>query len=186
MMKWTVLCVMLLAALSAHAQNGAPENSSPENDSTFYVVDSVAVGLGGMHDLSPEKIASISVISGAGVVRKYGEKAANGVIYIETKAFARKHYTALFAASSPAYKKLLADNKGDDTRFAYVLNGRLLKINPEGELSAIQLAELRAISVMQEKDVQRIYGVKDKVAGVLITTGSGNVAHSEGGIATAK
>ncbi|PUZ27109.1 hypothetical protein GA0116948_104101 [Chitinophaga costaii] len=186
-MKWTVLCVILLAAFSAQAQTGTPENGSPENDSTFYVVDSVAVGLGSMHDLSPEKIASISVVSGAGVVRKYGERAANGVIYIETKVFARKHYTALFANSSAAYKQLLTENKGDDTHFAYVLNGRLLTINPEGELSAIQLTELRAISVMQPKDLQRIYGVKDKVAGVLITTStSSGAAHGGGGVITAK
>lgn len=182
-MKWMVVIVTcIVASFSVKAQTGLDSISADlPGDSTFYVVDSVAVGIGAMQDLSPEKIASISVVSGPGVVRKYGERAANGVIYIETKAFARKHYTALFSNRSAAYKKLLTDNKGDDTRFAYILNGRVLAINPEGELSAIKDNDLRAISVMPGKDLERVYGIKDKAAGVLVTTGS--VASGDGAYA---
>lgn len=182
-MKWFVIVVTcMVASLSVKAQTGLDSISADlPGDTSFYVVDSVAVGINAMHDLSPEKIASISVVAGPGVVRKYGERAANGVIYIETKDFARKHYTALFSNRSAAYKKLLTDNKGDDGRFAYILNGRVLTINPEGELSAIKDNDLRAISVMQGKDLERVYGVKDKAAGVLITTGS--VASGDGAYA---
>jgi len=51
----------------------------------IYVVDGVTIG-GNINDISPDDIASISVLKGANAAALYGSRANNGVIVITTKS----------------------------------------------------------------------------------------------------
>lgn len=60
-------------------------NSLTQSNSPLYVVDGFPIENFGSASLSPEDIASITVLKDADATSVYGSRAANGVIVIETK-----------------------------------------------------------------------------------------------------
>lgn len=69
--------------------DGIPINSSSSNstESSGYLSDDSPVDFGGgMNDINPEDIESVTVLKGAGATALYGSRAANGAIMITTKS----------------------------------------------------------------------------------------------------
>lgn len=98
-----------------------------------------------MNGLGPDQIAMITIARGKKTVEKYGERAASGVFYIETKPFARKRYNRMFSELSPAYAAAL-QRYGSDSSFQYVMGDSVLHTNIESQLAALtpkDIAEIR-------------------------------------------
>src|SRR5690606_27623716 len=69
--------------------DGIPINSSTSsstNSSGYLSADSPVDFGGGLNDINPEDIESVSVLKGAGATALYGSRAANGAIMITTKS----------------------------------------------------------------------------------------------------
>jgi hypothetical protein len=142
-----LLTCLLFAGLTSTAQSYFPFDTS---DSTVFIVDSVETSTG-MNGLSPDKIAMINVVKGKKLQAKYGDRAANGVIYIETKPFARQRYMKMFAEVSPDYAAALKQY-GSDSSFVYVLDGSPLTNSVEPLLAAVERKNIDNIKVKKTAD----------------------------------
>lgn len=137
-------------------------------DSTLFIVDSVE-SVNGLGNLTPDKIAFINIVKSPTLQEKYGAKAANGIMYIETKPFARKRFTRLFSSISPDFEAAIKKAGGDST-FQYVLDGQKIDDTTMNMLAALEKNTIANIAVIDAKALKGQYQVKDKKVGVVITS----------------
>ncbi|SFD50679.1 hypothetical protein SAMN05518672_102224 [Chitinophaga sp. CF118] len=162
-----IFSCFILAVFTCSAQDGQGYlTMNPSQDSTLFFLDSVETD-GGMAGLSPDRIALINVVKGKKLQERYGARAANGVIYIETKPFARKRYNKMFGELSPAYAATLKQY-GSDSSFQYILDGALLTNSIEPMLAALERKNIADITIIDPKLLKKQYKVNDKLAGVVI------------------
>ncbi|WP_343674329.1 hypothetical protein [Chitinophaga sp.] len=135
-------------------------------DGTLFIVDSVEATNG--LQLSPDQIAFINVVKSPTLQAKYGAKAANGIIYIESKPFARKRYNRLFASVSPAFEAAIK-KYGDDSKFQYVLNSLKIDSSSVNLLAALDSGTIANIEVINAAALKKRYEVRDKKVGIIIT-----------------
>jgi hypothetical protein len=138
-------------------------------DSTLFIVDSVE-SVNGLGNLTPDKIAFINIVKSPTLQEKYGAKAANGIMYIETKPFARKRFTRLFSTISPAFEAAYKQAGGTDSAFQYVLDGQKIDDTTMNMLAALEKNAIANIAVIDAKALKGQYQVKDKKVGVVITS----------------
>ncbi|MFY0254975.1 hypothetical protein ACDQ55_13590 [Chitinophaga sp. 30R24] len=153
---------ILLISMRAMAQ-------SVQEDDPVYVLDSVVVTQAAIGQVTPDRIGLITIAKGSKAVLKYGSQAANGVVYIETKPFARKRVNALLSRESPAYDSLLR-KYGNDSSFFYIVNGQPITPTNETGLMTVDQKTFRSVRIISENEVQDKYQVMDKKAGVIITS----------------
>jgi hypothetical protein len=99
-----------------------------------------------------------------------GEEGKDGAVYIETRGFSKKRFQRYFKSKSREFSKLL-DSKGDDNTFQYILNGKILTNNFEGELAMIDDKVFKKIDIIKQKELSAQYKIKDKDYGIIITSG---------------
>jgi hypothetical protein len=161
MKSFIAICFLLLPGMATLAQD------STDDPIQVYVIDSVEVESDAMNGLGPDQIAMITIARGKKTVEKYGERAASGVFYIETKAFARKRYNRMFSSISPAYAAAL-QRYGSDSSFGYIMGDSLLNVNLESQLATLERKDITEIKVVTGPALKKEYGIKEKEIGVVI------------------
>lgn len=139
------------------------------DDDPVYVLDSVVVNQAAIGQVSPDRIGVITIAKGAKAVLKYGSQAENGVVYIETKPFARKRVNVLLSSESPAYDSLL-HKYGNDSSFYFIVNGKPVTPTNETGLMTLDRKTFRSVRIISDKEVQDKYQVMDRKAGIVITS----------------
>ncbi len=138
------------------------------NDPVFFI-DSINVTRIEMMQYQPSQIASLSVYKDTNAIKLVGPQGKDGVIYVETKKFAAKRYWRFFASKSPEYLNTVPTPEAD-TSVIYILNGKVLKENFEGDLAAIKNSNFIDLKIIGKDDLYKQYNVADKAFGVLIKT----------------
>lgn len=138
----------------------------PAQEDPLFFVDSVE-STQGMAGLSPDKIALINVVKGAGLEARYGPRAASGVIYIETKPFAHRRYNNMFSELSPAYAQTLKQF-GSDSSFQYIMDSTVLTDNIESMLAALERKNIAGIDILNKDALNKQFNIQDKRTGVVI------------------
>ncbi len=138
-------------------------------DDPVYVLDSVVVNQAAIGQVSPDRIGVITIAKGSKAVLKYGSQAENGVVYIETKPFARKRVNVLLSSESPAYDSLLR-KYGNDSSFYFIVNGKPVTPTNETGLMTLDRKTFRSLRIISDKEVQDKYQVMDRKAGIVITS----------------
>lgn len=154
--------IILLVSMSVKAQSVEYVSTEP-----VYVLDSVVVTEAAISKLGPDAIAMITIAKGKKAVAMYGEQAENGVIYMETKPFARNRINRLLSAFSPDYSKLLRQY-GNDSTFQYIVNNKLMTPTEESQLVALEKKSLLGVEILGPKKLEEQYQVTGKNAGVVI------------------
>ncbi|TRZ81833.1 MAG: PDZ domain-containing protein [Sediminibacterium sp.] len=104
-----------------------PKNNAPalvigkEGKTPLYILDGKMVT--SISDIAPSDIESVSVLKGAMATKKYGEKAANGVIEIISKKNAKKEGTKDSSKDSTKLKKEV------DVNMTVIVDGNKVTIN---------------------------------------------------------
>ena len=119
-----------------------------------------------LQSVNPQDISVIQTYYNKEAIKLYGEKAKDGAVLIETKAFARNKFETLFKRHSTEYEEMI--NKTDTSNIQYILNERLLKTNFEGDLSLITEKTLKSIKLIGSQELENKYQVKTKKVGVLV------------------
>ncbi|PTS96181.1 hypothetical protein DBR11_19595, partial [Pedobacter sp. HMWF019] len=132
-------------------------------------VDSVRINPENFKSLNPENIAFIQVIKDKNAVDRLGEEGINGIIYIETKNFARKKLWNYLKRKSPDYTRLMP-TVNSDSSFQYILNKKLLKNSYDYDLASINDVTLQEVKILDKTALKRDFGVEDKEYGVQILT----------------
>lgn len=132
-----------------------------------FFIDSINVDKDELMKYLPEEIAQVSVYKDSAAFKLVGADGKDGVVYIQTKVFARNKYWAYFKLKSPAYASIVLTPQSDST-VQYILNGRILTKNFEGDLSLIDDSIFREIKIIDKKTLRKEYRIQDKTYGVLI------------------
>jgi hypothetical protein len=139
-----------------------------KNDPIFFI-DSIRVNKNVLQNYKPEEIATVTVFKDTSAIKIMGPTAKNGLIYIETKEFARNKYWNYFKSKSPDYAKIILSPKEDST-IQYILNKRVLKENFEGDLSSLNNKTFKGLTILKKTQLINGYDIHDKEIGIIITT----------------
>lgn len=134
----------------------------------IYFIDSVRVDATELQKYEPAQIASVTIIKDRKAVEWLGEESKSGVIFIETKNFARMRYSKYFSTKSIEYANLVSKVQSDD-QIQYILNDKVLIENFEGDLSMVNDSTFRELRVLNKKQLKKEFNVKDRKYGVLVT-----------------
>ncbi|SHM71044.1 hypothetical protein SAMN05444266_11073 [Chitinophaga jiangningensis] len=140
-----------------------------EEGDPVYVVDSVLVTPGAANQITPDQIGLITIAKGRKAVLLYGAQAENGVIYMETKAFARKRVNNFLKSVAPAYDSLRKTGIADST-IAFVVNDQLVGEKNEALLFTVDEKTFRTLELVPAKELEQKYQLTGKKAGVRITS----------------
>jgi TonB-dependent SusC/RagA subfamily outer membrane receptor len=145
-----------LTSRTVPADTGKPmEVSVPSN--VLFVVDGVVQPAGFKRDsIPPDKIYAMEVIKGEEALRLFGEKGANGVIAIMTKAF-REKYPPLNAVEIRNPKRTPL----------YIVDG--VEMTDKDALQKIDPAAIESMSVLKDAAAKAVYGEKGANGVILIT-----------------
>jgi hypothetical protein len=172
-LRYTIICQISIVAMLFLCPKGfsqeAPNERIPKNTKLIYVVDSVQIANDQISKIVPVDIASVVIVKGKRATDLLGPKAKDGIVYIETKKFARIRYWKYFKSKSSDYAKVLP-NPEKDNLIQYVLDGRILKKDYEGELSSINDSNFQKIEIVPKDSLLKRYGIYRKQYGVVIRT----------------
>lgn len=152
--------------ITAYAQS--PKKEIPKlGDNPLFFIDSVSIAKEDFLQFNPKLIASLTILNGKDATDVLGGRAKDGLVYLESMAFAKKRFERYFKSKSEAYQQLLLTNPADSS-IQYILNGKLLLKDYEGNLSAVDDKVFESIKVLSKEELIAAYGQTDKIIGVEI------------------
>ena len=132
-----------------------------------YFIDSVKVSPAEMKSFDPNDFVQVSVYKGAAAVKLIGADGGNGVVYIQTRAFANKSYWHLFSNKSPEYFLAIPDKQADSS-VLYIVNDQVLSPPFTTGLSGINENNLIDIKIIDQPTLIKNYGINNKKYGVIV------------------
>ncbi len=138
-------------------------------DEPVFFIDSLNVTRIELQQYQPTEIAAMTIYKDTNAIKLIGQQGKNGVVYIETKKFAKNRYWNYFKQKSAYYLNAIP-NPQSDSLVAYILNEKVLTTNYEGDLSAIDDKIFIDLKVIDKQILLKDYGITDKTYGILIKT----------------
>ena len=133
----------------------------------IYFLDSIRMNRMALENFDPADFVAITVVKGKRALELVGQDGKNGVIYIETKDVAKRHYWAYFKSRSKDLAQLPIDPKNDSS-FQFILNGRQITGDFDNQPMDISDKNLKSISVIGKDELAKNYGITGKNYGVII------------------
>lgn len=165
-MKHLLVFACSVLTLSVFAQSPKKAIKKLGNDPVFFI-DSINVDKEELEKYNPLEIATVSVYKGKEAIALVGPEGKDGAVYIETKAFGSTKYIRYFKTKSQDYAKIV-DSPLKDSSVQYILNGRILKENFEGDLSLIDDKVFKSIKLIDKTTLEKEFNVSGKEYGVVI------------------
>lgn len=157
MKKITVVTVlMMFMTLTMKAQTANLKNNTP-----LFYLDSISVQYNEVKELSPEQIASVSVLKDQQAVALFGEKAKYGVVFLESKNYSRKKYWNLFSSFSKDYKAAFPSPPVDG-EVVYVVKGLGMNENPGDLLPGLDSSDIKKVSMIPARTLKKKFAVEGK------------------------
>lgn len=162
------LALTVLIAFTCILNYGqSPEKAIGElGKQPIIFIDSIQVNQLEMHKYDASDIASVTIAKDSTTLGLFGNT-KDGVVYIETKSFSRKRFINYFKSKSPDFKELL-ESLENDSSFQYILNGKALTENYEGNLAAIDDKVFKSLTILDKRELTRKYKNTNKDFGILI------------------
>ena len=160
---------MLAASFRSSAQDSVLHRYIQIKKDPIFFIDSINVTRISIANYKPNDIASVSVYKDTNAIRLIGPQGSAGVVFIETKSFARSRYWKFFKGKSAEYYKALPNPESDST-VVYILNGKVLQENFEGNLSGINDNTFIDLTVIDKDRLKKDFDIDDKKYGILIKT----------------
>lgn len=159
-----------LVAATTPAWGQRPQKAAQQlGPNPVYFIDSVEVAQAALQQYAPESIAALTIYKDAEATRLVGARGKDGVVYVETKPFDTRHYRRYFARKSPAFAQLVASG-AEEANIQYVLNGRLLTTNYEGDLASIDDQLFQGLEVLDQAALRKRYPGSSAKYGVALTS----------------
>lgn len=137
-------------------------------DPVFFI-DSINVTRIELQQYQPTEIAVVTVYKDTNALRLVGEQGTYGVVYVETKKFAKNKYWNYFKEKSANFLKAVPKPQSDSL-VAYILNDKVLTANFEDDLSAIDDKTFIGIRVIDKETLIKEFKIADKTYGIIIKT----------------
>lgn len=167
-MKNLISTILLALTYSINYGQTPAQESKVSKGVPIMFVDSVRIGEADLKKYAPDDIAYAAVYKDSMAFRHLDSNAI-GAIYIETKKFSRKRFLNYFKSKSPDFKNLLLSLQSDNS-FQYILNGKILDTNYEGQLAAIDDKNFKSITIFRKDELVKKYGDTNKEFGISIVS----------------
>jgi len=165
-MKGLLFFISLFISVFTFAQSPKRIIKKLGNDPVFFI-DSISIDKSELNKYNPKDIATVSVYKDSEAISLVGPDGKDGVVYIVTKAFAKKRYWNYFRSKSTDYAKMVLSPESDST-VQYILNERVLKSNYEGDLELIDDNIFKELIIIDKETLKSKYNIQDKEFGVMI------------------
>ncbi len=117
------------------------------NNQPLLVVDGVPTPLDFLQSMNPNDIDNISVLKGGGAAALYGSDAANGVLYVTTKAGDKGRPRITYSLTTtfdkmsylPKYQDRFGSGATDEHGFGYYIQGENQQYGPEFDGSIVDM-----------------------------------------------
>jgi hypothetical protein len=160
--------ILILSILTLPVFGQKPKRSVKKlGEYPVFFIDSINVDRSEIMKYQPEQFAKVSVYKDSNAINLVGPDGKDGVVYMETKVFAKKRYWNYFKSKSNDYANIVLAPESDSI-IQYVLNDRILTTNFEGDLAPINDKIFKEIKVIDKETLQKEFGISDKSFGVLI------------------
>lgn len=162
----TLFCISIFTI--NFAQTPKEETSKLGSDPMFFI-DSIRVNGNELQNYDPNEIASVTIYRDEDALNLFPLEGKDGVVYIQTKKFSKTRFQDYFKTKSAEYKKLLL-KENDDTKLQYILNGKILTENFEGDLASLDDKVFKSLKVIHKNELQKKFKIEDKEYGIIITS----------------
>lgn len=163
----TYLVIPLLLLLSCQSQRITPDESLKKlGDKPYFMIDGKEATLSEIKALDENNIAAITTYFDKEATSRFGAKAKDGAVLLETSEYATTRFEKVLSKKSVEYQNLIASMAHEDIR--YVLNGTPLAEGYEGLLASLTAKTLRSVEVIDSLMLHDLYPRTGKKAGVLI------------------
>ncbi|HEY8935546.1 MAG TPA: hypothetical protein VIM65_10020 [Cyclobacteriaceae bacterium] len=132
----------------------------------YFEIDEQAVSQSDLGKYNPTDIALLSTYYDKDAIKRFGDKAKDGAVIIETKTFATNKYEAFFRSYSKEYEQMIKET--DRTDIQYILNDNVLTENFEGNLALLNNKLLKELKVINQEMLLDKYKVQNKKIGVIL------------------
>ena len=168
-LKKPIESIDLIVSCYNKSSEGSESNFTLTPADPVFFLDSVRVTKSDLMKYEPNQIGSVTVYKDKSAWDKFGSEAVNGLIYIETKDFAKKRYWSFLCSKSTEYK-ILVPEPSKDAKVVYILNNKVLKENFEGDLASIDNENFVDIKIIDSELLKSDFDIIDKKGGVVITS----------------
>ncbi|HRG07973.1 MAG TPA: hypothetical protein PLJ08_05300 [Cyclobacteriaceae bacterium] len=145
----------------------APDNAIEKlGANPYFEIDGQTVNQSDLSKYNPTDIASLTTYYEKDATKRFGDKAKDGAVIIETRSFATNKFEAFFKTYSKEYEQMIRDT--DRSEIQYILNDRILTESFEGDLSLLNNKLMKDLKVIGQPLLQDKYKVQDKKIGVII------------------
>lgn len=138
-------------------------------DDPVFFIDSINVTRIELQKYQPDEIAIVTVYKDTNAIKLVGEQGKFGAVYFETKEFARNKYWNFLKSKSTEYLKIVPTSQSDSS-VIYILNGKVLKTNFEGDLSGIDDKTFVELDIIDKEKLTKEYKISNKAFGIVIKT----------------
>ncbi len=163
-MKYLLITFLTLSISFAQSPKRALKKLG---EKPVFFIDSVSVLQEDLQKYDPNEISSVTVYKDKKAIELLGDDGKDGAVYIETKKFCKNRYWKYFAAKSPEYKQKV-NSPENDVNVQYILNERVLSIDFEGTLAAIDDKVFKSIKLLTKEELIKKYQIEDKDFGFQI------------------
>ncbi|AWH86159.1 hypothetical protein HYN59_14040 [Flavobacterium album] len=135
---------------------------------SVFFLDSLEITMDDFRKINPLTLTLTSVYYDSTAVELVGERGRRGVVYLETKQFAKKRYWNFFRSKSKEYRKLFP-TKDSDMNAVYILNDTVQTGDDfHGDLALIDNETFISIKIIDKKSLKKKYSITDKDYGIVI------------------
>jgi len=166
-MKYIFVLAFSIIGFSVKAQD--PKTAIHPAGNPMLFIDGARVTRIELEKLTPGEILSVSVYKDSNMAKRAGLDAKDGIIYVTTRAYGKNKYWNYLKSKSSEYAKIVLTPDAD-TAIQYILDKHVLKTNIEGQLSLIDDATFKEITIIDKATLQKEYGISSKTYGVIIKT----------------
>jgi len=164
--KFILSCLLISLVSFAQSRNRIIKKIG---DKPIVFIDSAKVDYSQIAKYEADQIASFTVLLDKDAVNLMGEDGKDGVIYIETKKFARIRYWKYFKSKSSDYFNIVPDLE-KEINIQYILNDKILNDNFEANLASIDDQIFKGITIITKNELIKKYNIDNKDFGVLINS----------------
>lgn len=162
-----IIPALFILSLTAFAQDSPKSAMSKLGPNPMFIVDSQKISQSDLAKLNSDSVAGVNVLYDTSAVKLFGDSAKDGVVIIETRAFARRIFISFFRTHSHSYDSLYT-TIGNDTSFAYIINDKIQKGNYEGNLSLINEELFIGLEILSKDELITKYNINNKQFGILV------------------
>jgi len=119
-----------------------------------------------IQEIDAKTVTAVTQIFPKSAVKEYGVKAVDGAYIIQSRAYAKTMFESLFSSFSKDYAKVISSTDTSDIQ--YILNGKILTGNFEGELSGLNRKSLKKIGIIDQNELSTKFRIVNKPVGVIV------------------